>query len=163
VRDDDDLPLNVEDLNSVEPGVYEAVILSTKKVRRFGLWTVEFRFRLVSPGPAFDVHLLGYCSLGPTDKGRIGPHSKLASWARLIAAFSRVSPSRVTLRSFKQYWLRVQVNTVTRNSRQQSLALHNQYSTVTDILAVVGKLDVPVSVNARPAAHQTAAQGGDVS
>ena len=98
-RDDDDIPLNLEDLPRVEPGTYEAVVLSTKKVFRFGLVTVEFRFRLMSPGPAFDVQLLGYCTLGPKDSARIRPHSKLAGWMRLIAAFNGSTPSRVTLRS----------------------------------------------------------------
>ena len=106
-----------------EPGIYEAVVLSTKKVRRFGLWTIEFRFRLVTPGPTFDLQVSGYCSVGPNEKPPIRPHSKLASWARLLATFSGISPSRITLRSFRQYWLRVRVETVKRNARQQPLAL----------------------------------------
>jgi hypothetical protein len=140
VRDDEDVPLNVEDLPHVEAGEYDAVILSAKKVYRFKVVTVEFRFRLVSPGPAFDIQLMGYCSLGPTGRGPLRRHSKLASWARLLAAFSGISPSRVTLRLFRQYWFRVRVDTVTKNSRQQPLAPHDQYSSVTDILEVVGPL-----------------------
>jgi hypothetical protein len=159
MRDYDDVSLNVEDLPRVEPGIYDAVVLSTKKVYRFGLATVEFRFRLVSPGPAFDVQLLGYCSLGPPDKARIRRHSKLASWVRLLAGYSGGSPSRVTLRSFRQYWFRVRVETTTHNFRQRPLAPHDQYSSVTDIMEVVGTLDA----NARSGERQATFRKGEVS
>lgn len=135
---DDDLIL--EDLVRIDAGTYEAVVISTRKVRRFGLVTIEFLFRIISPGSAFDVQLRGYCNLGPRESSRIGLHSKLARWMRLIATFSGISPSRVTRKSFREYWLRVSVDTVTKDYRQRSLALHDQYSTVTELLEVVGML-----------------------
>ena len=135
---DDELIL--EDLVRIDPGPYEAVIVSTKKVRRFGLVTIEFLFRIVSPGSAFGVQLRGYCNFGSKDGSRVKPHSKLARWMRLIACFAGISPSRVTLKSFRDYWLGVRVDTVRQNYRQQPLAPHDQYSSVVDIVEVIGKL-----------------------
>ncbi|MDI3462130.1 MAG: hypothetical protein OJF50_000951 [Nitrospira sp.] len=135
---DDDLIL--EDLVRIDPGQYEAIVVSTKKVRRFGNVTIEFLFRIVSPGSAFDVQLRGYCNLGPTDGRRIKQQSKLAKWMRLIAAFAGISQSRVRLRHFRDYWLSVRVDTVTKDYRQQPLAPHDQYSSVINIVAVIGNL-----------------------
>jgi len=135
---DDDLIL--EDLVRIEPGTYEAIVVSTKKVHRFGLVTIEFLFRLISPGSAFDVRLRGYCNLGPTGGPRIKQQSKLAKWMRLLAAFAGISQSRVRLRHFRDYWLSVRVDTVTKDYRQQPLATHDQYSSVVNIVAVIGNL-----------------------
>lgn len=151
---DDDLIL--EDLVRIDPGLYEAIVVSTKKVRRFGLVTIEFMFRIVSPGSAFGVQLRGYCSLGPKDVSRVKPHSKLARWMRLIKTFADISPSRVTRKSFLDYWLCVRVDTVTQDYRQRPLAPHDQYSSVVDIVEVIGKLSERAEAKQRSAGDREA-------
>ena len=139
--DDDSLIPWTEDLPPrVPPDEYDAVVLSAKRVTRFGLLWAEFRFRLVTQGEFFDTVLSGYCNLGPEKHPRIRSRSKIASWQRAIAAFTGGSPSKVTLKSFQHFWLRVRVETVTHNHRKRVLHDRDKYSSVTDIIAVVGKL-----------------------
>jgi hypothetical protein len=137
--DDDLIPWSEELPPCIDPGTYDAVVLRAKRVDRFGLTTVEFLFRLVTIGPFMDVHLKGYCNLGPTKHAKIRPHSKLASWQRAVTTFTGGTPSCVTLISFRDFWFRVTVATVMRNAKGQ-LAERDRYSTVTDLIAVVGKI-----------------------
>jgi hypothetical protein len=140
MREGDLIPWTEELPPLIDPGEYDAVVQSVKKVDRFGLTTVEFSFRIVTQGSAFDTRLKGYCNLGPTKHACIRPHSKMASWQRAISAFTSVTASRVTLQSFRQFWFTVQVATVTHNNRRQSLPKRDQYSSVIDIVGIVGKL-----------------------
>jgi hypothetical protein len=142
MREEDDTPIPWSDElpPRIDEGEYDAVVLSAKKVNRFGLTTVEFRFRIVTLGSAFDARLVGYCGLGPTKHARIRPHSKMASWQRAISAFTGGSATRVTLRSFRGFWFTVRVETVTHDHRKQALPERDQYSVVRDIIAVVGKV-----------------------
>lgn len=140
MRDDDLIPWTEELPPRIDEGEYDAVVLSTKKVDRFGLTTVEFSFRIVTQGLAFNARIKGYCNLGPTKHARIRPHSKMASWLRAISAFTGGRATRVTLRSFKEFWFTVQVGTVTHNHRRQLLPERDQYSSVINIVGVVGKL-----------------------
>ena len=140
MRDDDLIPWTEELPPRINPGEFDAVVLSAKKVDRFGLTAVEFVFRIVTLGSAFNARLKGYCNLGPTKHARIRPHSKMASWQRAVADFTGGSPSQVTLRSFRGFWFAVQVATVTHNHRRQVLPERDQYSAVIDIVGVVGKL-----------------------
>jgi hypothetical protein len=142
MREEDDTPIPWSDElpPRIDEGEYDAVVLSAKKVNRFGLTTVEFRFRIVTLGSAFDARLVGYCGVGPTKHARIRPHSKMASWQRAISAFTGGSATRVTLRSFRGFWFTVRVETVTHDHRKQALPERDQYSVVRDIIAVVGKV-----------------------
>ena len=119
-REDDDLIPWTEDLPPrIEPGPYDAVVLSAKIVNQYRRWMVEFLFRLITMGPYFDVRLKGYCNLGQIKHAKVSPHSKLASWQRAVAAFTGGSPSRVTLRSFRGFWFTVMVGTVTHDGNQK--------------------------------------------
>jgi hypothetical protein len=124
----------------IAPGQYDAVVLSAKKMDRFGLSSVEFVFRIVTQGPAFDARLNGYANLGSVKHARIRPRSKMASWQRAISTFTGGSASRVTLRSFKEFWFTVEVVTITHGLHKEPLALRDQYEKVTNIIDVVGKL-----------------------
>jgi len=139
--DDDDMPVSrTEDLPPrIKENEYDAVVLSMKKVNRFGLTTVESQWRLLLQDSREKIQLSGYCNLGPTKQAKIRPQSKLASWQRAVAAFTRGNPKHVTLKSFREYWFRVRVRTVTRNA-QGPLHDRDQYSVVHDILSVGGKL-----------------------
>lgn len=138
-QEDDDEIIFAEPLPPlVPPGEYDAIIETAKRVERFKRHMLELSFRLVTMGPAFNVRMKGYCSV-PKKKGRIPAGSKLAGWMRLLAAFTGGSSSKVALRSFKEYWFRVKVETVTKNYDQQPLRPTDQYSSVVDIVSVVGK------------------------
>jgi hypothetical protein len=124
----------------VTPGRYWAIVPAVKRVVRFGHGVAEFQFKLVTLGPAYGVRLYGYCTLPLKKKARVPAGSKLASWIRLIAAFTGGSPNRLALGAFKDFWFTVQVETVLHNHRQQPLRVSDQYSKVTDIIEIVGKL-----------------------
>jgi hypothetical protein len=142
MRDDEDAPIApwIGEQVYLEPGEYEAIVTGTKKVERFGLVTVEFVFRIVSQGPGFDATLPGYCNLGPVKAPRIRPRSKMASWQRAVAHFTGVTPSKVTLKAFRQFWFRVRVATTTQDHRKRPLHPRDHYSAVVDIVDVIGKL-----------------------
>jgi hypothetical protein len=140
-EDFDDLIIECEELPPViEPGVYDAVVMSIKKIMKFGRPQAEFHFKLVTQGAAFNARLKGYCQLPDTKRGRLPAGSKLASWRRLVADFTKGSPNKVTLRSFGGFWFKVQVETVTIDHRQKPLRRTDQYSKVANILEVVGRL-----------------------
>ena len=141
MRQDDDEIILVEPLAPiVKPGEYWAVVTAVKRVMRFGHAVAEFRFRLVTMGPAYGFTLSGYCTLPHKKTDRVPAGSKFGSWTRTLTAFSGCSPSRISLGAFKQYWLTVKVETVMRNHRQQALNPRDQYSIVSDIVNVVGKI-----------------------
>ena len=126
----------------IPPGEYGAVVTAIKKVFRFGRAMVEFSFRIVTFGPSFNTQLKGYCTV-PTMKIKNVPipgGSKLARWMRTVAAFTGCRPTRMSLGEFRWYWYTVTVATVTRNHRQQPLRLTDQYSSVVDVVGVIGKL-----------------------
>jgi hypothetical protein len=138
-RDDDDLiPWTEDQSPRIDPGPYDAVSPSMKKVNRFGLTTVESQWRLLLPDAHEKIELHGYCNLGPTKHAKIRPNSKMASWQRAVADFTRGNPKAVTLKSFREFWFRVKVRTVTRNAAGP-LHDRDQYSVVDDILSVGGK------------------------
>ena len=137
---DDDDSLTIEPLPIVKPGGYWAIVTSVKRVMRFGHPVAEFRFRIVALGPFYGVCLNGYCTLPNKKKDRVPAGSKLASWTRTLTIFTGSSSSRIAFGSFKQYWFTVKVETVSRNHRQQALNSRDQYSVVSDIVDVVGKI-----------------------
>jgi hypothetical protein len=137
----------------VEPGEYWAVVTGVKRVLRFGHAVAQFRFKVVTMGSAYGVHLNGYCTLPIKKKDRVPAGSKFGSWTRTLTAFTGCSPSRISLGGFKGFWLTVKVETVTRNHRQQRLALRDQYSVVSDIVDVVGKISELPPSNDQPNSH----------
>ena len=137
--DDDPIPWADDLPPRIDEGEYDAVVRSMKKVNRFGLTSVESQWRLLLPDSREKIQLSGYCNLGPTKQAKIRPQSKLASWQRAVAAFTRGNPKHVTLKSFREFWFRVRVRTVTRNA-QGPLHARDQYSVVDDILRVGGKV-----------------------
>jgi hypothetical protein len=141
-RDDDDVILWADELPPLLPdGEYDFVCRSVTRVQRFkSRWVVDFEFIIVTLGPYFRAVLPGYCPLGATRTARIGPRSKLASWLRAIAAFSGEHPSRVPLSAFRRYWFRGKVAKTTTDHQQRPRHPRDQYSTVTDLVSVVGKL-----------------------
>lgn len=137
---DDDLIL-VEALTPIViPGEYWAIVTAVKRTIRFGRAVAQFRFKIVTLGPAYGVDLNGFCTLPLKRKDRVPAGTKFASWARTLAAFTNGNPSRVSLSSFKNFWFTVRVETVTRNHRQQALNSRDQYSVISDIVDVVGKI-----------------------
>lgn len=141
-HDDDDalIPWTEELPPRIPDDEYDAVVISVKRGVRFKRHCADFRFR-IPIGECFGAILPGYCNLGSAAQPiRVRPRSKFASWQRVVAAFSGGSPSKVTLKAFQQYWFRVRVKTVTHNDQNQALHERDQYSCVTDITAVVGKL-----------------------
>lgn len=139
-HDDDELIPWAGDLPPrIGAGEYDAMVCSMKKVPRFGLVTVETWWRLLLPDSREKVELASYCNLGPAACAKVRPGSKLASWQRAVADFTRGNPKHVTLKSFREFWFRVTVRTVTRNA-QGPLHARDQYSVVDDILSVGGKL-----------------------
>ena len=100
----------------------------------------EFQFRIITPGKCFDAVLYGFCNLGPAAHPGIRSRSKFASWQRAVADFTGGRANRVSLRVFRDYWYRVRVETTTHNHQKQVLPERDQYSSVTDIVEVVGKL-----------------------
>ena len=153
MRDDDEIIL-VEPLAPiVKPGEYWAVVTAVKRVMRFGHAVAQFRFKVVTMGPAYGVSLSGYCSLPLKKKDRVPAGSKFSSWARTLAAFTGCSPSHMSLGAFKAFWFTVKVETVTRNHRQQALNSRDQYSVVSDIVEVVGKISELPPNNDQPGSH----------
>jgi hypothetical protein len=145
-HDDDDelIPWEGDLPPRIDPGEYRAIVLSTKKVNRFGLTTMETRWRLLLPDSREKIELPSFCNLGPTKHPKIRAGSKLASWQRAVAEFTHGTASKVTMKSFKEFWFRVLVRTAMRNA-QGPLHERDQYSVVDDILSVGGKLtDLPV-------------------
>ncbi len=122
----------------IDPGEYNAVVLWTKPVDRYGNRTLTFQWRLLLPDSHEQIELAGYCNLGPAKHPKIRPGSKLASWQRAIADFTHGTPKRVPTKAFKTFWFRVRVRTVTRNAKGP-LHPRDQYSVVDDILSVGGK------------------------
>lgn len=143
--DDEDelIPWEGDQSPRIDEGEYRAKVLSTKKVHRFGLTALEMLWRLLLSDSREQIDLTSYCNLGPTKHPKIRAKSKLASWQRAIAAFTRGNPKHVTLKTFKEFWFRVTVRTVTSNN-QGPLHERDQYSVVDDIIEVGGKLiDLP--------------------
>jgi len=139
-QDDDDLIPWADDLPPrIDEGEYDAVVRSMKKVTRYRLATVETWWRLLLPDSSEKIELPSYCNLGPVAYAKIRPGSKLASWQRAMANFTRGNPRHVTLKCFREFWFRVTVRTVTRNTKGP-LHARDQYSVVDDILRVCGKL-----------------------
>ena len=141
----------------IDPGEYHAIVLSTKKVNRFGLTTVEAYWRLLLSDSRERIELPSYCNLGPTKHPKIRAGSKLASWQRAIANHTRGNPKHVTLKSFREFWFRVTVRTVTRNAKGP-LQERDQYSVVDDILSVGGKLR-DLSADGLPPPNEPAGPG----
>lgn len=141
MHDDDDEIILVEPLAPiVKPGEYWAVVTAVRRVMRFGRPVAQYQFKIVTMGPAYGVHLNGYCTL-PIKKKDLSPAgSKFGSWTRTLTAFTGCSPSRISLGAFKGFWLTVKVETVTHNHRQQALNPRDQHSVVSDIVEVVGKI-----------------------
>jgi hypothetical protein len=137
--EDDVIPWSAELPSLVDDGIYDAVVESARRVNRYKRTGVDFRFRILTPGPCFEARLPGFCNLG--SDGRVRPTSKLACWMRLVASASGGSPSKVTLKQFRRYWFRVEVTAVKKNSRGDDLSPRDQYSQVRQILEIVGPID----------------------
>jgi hypothetical protein len=137
----------------VKPGEYWAVVTAVKRVMRFGHAVAQFRFKVVTMGPAYGIRLNGYCTLPHKKKARVPAGSKFGSWTRTLTAFTGCSPSRISLGAFRNFWFTVKVETVTRNHRQQALNPRDQYSVVSDIVDVVGKVSELPPNNDQPTSH----------
>jgi|SRR5215831_13398063 len=130
-------------LPRIPDGFYDAVVFSAKKVLVFQTrWVVMFTFRIVEQGPYFDVELPGYANIGSDRKNSVKARScsKLASWCRLIAKKKGVRTDRLSLKTFQDFYFKVEVSTVRRNSRQRDLNERDQYSVVSDIKEIIGSL-----------------------
>ncbi len=135
-HEDDDLVIEEYDLTLLdEDESYEAVIIYAKRITFYHREMIDFVFQITSHGRGHSARLRGYC---PFD--RCGRQSKITRWRRVITGHTKGSPSKVTLRAFKQYLYRVRIETVTTDRHQQPLAPCNQYSKVAEILEVIGPL-----------------------
>ena len=134
---DDDIIIESDPAVLVPDGdQYLAIVVSAARVTYYQRLGLEFLFQLVGDGVGRDDRVPGYCPF----TRRAGAHTKLHRWVRAITAYTHGSPSKVPLNAFRQYLFRVRIETVTKDSRQQPLPTHNQYSTVTEILEVIGPL-----------------------
>jgi hypothetical protein len=135
-------PLPGEGLPLVMEGEHEAVILVLKRGESYDKPGVNFTFKLLTHGPDFGVCLPGFGRFN--DDGSIAKGGKLMRWRQIIAAFTGQSPSKVTLASFKGFWLKIRVKTVRKDQQQHPLHPSCHYSVVDNIMDVVGKIsEVP--------------------
>jgi|CXWL01.1.fsa_nt_gi hypothetical protein len=140
----DDLVLSCQDKTPlIAEGDYDAIVLSCRKQQRFTRDLLAFQFRIVTQGAAFGVLLPGYCNLDfGRGRGRQLPaRSKLAVWLRRINAFApEVSHKRIRLKIFGTFQFLVHVATSRGIDEQHPLPTDEQYSQVTDILEVIGRI-----------------------
>ena len=140
----DDLIISTtDDAQLVEPGRYDAVVISCRKECRFNRDLIAFKFRLVTQGGSFDVILPGYCNLdfGRGRNRQIPPRSKLGRWLRVINRFDpSVSTRRFHLSIFSQFQFVVEVGVTALDHLQRPLSEQDRYSKVQEILDVVGRL-----------------------
>lgn len=138
----DDIDFAINDKPAlIEPGEYDAIVTSCKRIRRFGRDLLAFTFRIVSQGPAFDAVVPGYANLTFQHRKVIAGRSKIAAWLRRIHVYDHeVSPSRLKLRLFAEFLFRCRVETTIHDSQQQPLSDEERYSQVTDIVEVIGRL-----------------------
>lgn len=157
-QDDEDLIPWADDLPPrIAEGEYIAVVLSTKSVDKYGLRSKKFQWRLLLPDSREQIELPSFCNLGPTKHPKIRAGSKLASWQRAIANYTNGNPKHVSLKSYREFWFRVRVRTVTHNAKG-NLHERDQYSVVDDILSVGGKLS-DLSADGLPPPIETAGPG----
>ena len=131
-----------EKLPLIAEGEYDAIVLSCRKQRRFRRELLAFKFRIVSQGGAFGGVLPGYANLdfGPGRSRQLPVRSKLAIWIRRIHAFDHAIPlKRTPIKIFEQFQFVVRVATST-GPPDHPLPTSEQYSTVTDILSITGRI-----------------------
>lgn len=141
VRVDDEIILDTLP-PCIPEGFYDAVVLATKKALVFQTrWSIQFTFQIVEQGPYFGVELPGYANLGVERRiAKARACSKLASWCRLIAEKNGSRVDRISLKLFQHFLFRVEVLKVQRNSRQRELGERDQYSVVSNIKDIVGRI-----------------------
>lgn len=122
----------------VSPGEHDAVVLSHRVITKFRRRQVEFRFRLLTEGRDHGAELPGYCAL--PEKGKLPGGSKLARWWGVIVDFNGGPLDRLSLDTFRNFWFRVNVATVAKDSHGKKLPGSAQYEVVKDITAIAGKL-----------------------
>jgi hypothetical protein len=140
----DDLMLSCPDkISLIAEGEYDAIVLSSRKQRRFRRDLLAFTFRIVTQCAAFGVVLPGYCNLdfGPGRGRQLPARSKLVIWLRRIQAFApEISPKKVHLAIFGQFQFVVRVATSRGLDEQHPLPTDEHYSQITEILGVTGRI-----------------------
>lgn len=140
----DDLVISTTDeAPLVEPGCYDAVVISCRKECRFNRDLIAFKFRLVTQGQFFDAVLPGYCNLdfGRGRNRQIPTRSKLGRWLRVINRFDpSVATRRAPLSIFSQFQFVVEVGVTVQNYLQRPLTEPDCYAKVQEILDVVGRI-----------------------
>lgn len=140
----DDLMLSCpEKIPLIAEGEHDAIVLSCRKQRRFRRDLLEFKLRIVSQGAAFGVVLPGYANLdfGPGRGKQIPARSKLAIWLGRIQAFApEMSCKRVHLKIFAAFQFVVCVATSRGIDEKNPLPTDEQYSQITEILGVTGRI-----------------------
>lgn len=127
----------------IEPGKYQAVLVGWETHRTYKTPKVYLHFRIVDPGPAFEVEIFrAYRVSGFVGKpGRMG-RFKLKRRSDLYLALCRLyegrklRPDRMSLRGLGGLVLIVSVRTVTIDARQRPLPECEHYSVVDALLDV---------------------------
>lgn len=122
---------------------YDAIVLSCRKERRFTRDLLAFKFRIVSQGASFGVVLPGYVNLdfGPGPKKQIPARSKLAIWLYRIQSFDQeVSVKKIHVKIFGAFQFVVRVATSRGLDENNPLPIDEQYSQITEILGVTGRI-----------------------
>lgn len=117
---------------------YEANIIFVDHDHRFGRNSVDFVFRLATPGYV-GLKLPGFAAV--KDNGKPGPRSKLTRWWLLIAAYEKLARcDRIALNKFRNYFYRVQVGPRLKNWEHRQVSESEQYSQVQEILEIITRV-----------------------
>lgn len=134
---EDEIPIDGGAPVRIPPGQYDAIVLWHRRVMRFKRLIISFRFKIMTIGPYQGTELDAWVALG--ENGKAGKGSKLVRWFQAIAEpDSRWD--KVRLKTFREYLLLVEVETVERDHHQKQLPTAQYYSVVRNVVGTVGRL-----------------------
>lgn len=117
---------------------YEATVIFVQYKPRFRRNSVDFVFRLATPG-YIGTQLPGYAAVEPN--GKPGPRSKLTRWWLLIADFEMLARrDRIALSRFREYLFRVQVGPRLKDWQHRQVSELEQHSQVQEILEIITRV-----------------------
>ena len=136
------LPDDPERPVTIDPGIYEAVLVDFKTDYSgyFKKGILRMRFRITEMGPYHGLIVLGWFNIEPTkNKGVVK-----AGWrSEVVRMYQNCFDTRLTRRDripigrFKSHRLSVEVRTVSKDSHGEPLEMINRYSRVKRVLAII--------------------------
>jgi hypothetical protein len=140
----DEFTISVEPaLPLIEAAEYDATIVACRFARRFGRDLLAFTFRIVTEGRAAGTELQTFLNVERDRKGKLKIRSrmKLAGWIHCLQLFApEISVRSFSIKTFSQFLFLVSVRTVVKGHDQKPLPDEECYSTVDNIVGVVGRL-----------------------